>query len=88
MAEYRTFELNFSTILENGNAKAKVYLYDDETKFEDEIEYILSLQDIEKLGGNYIDNIAEFLLTKAIDKLIEQKKKYRETILNIYDEEK
>ena len=87
MSEYNTFQLNFSTILENGNAKAKVYLKDNETEFKDEIEYKIDMTDLEEWGGKYIDNVAEKLLTEAISKLIEQKKQYRETTFNIYDDD-
>lgn len=86
MAEYKTFEITFTTILENGEAKAKVYMKDNETEFKDEIEYKLDINEIDKLGGNYLDNVSEFLLDKAIDQLIEQKKDFRKTIQNVYDE--
>lgn len=87
MATYKTFEIQFETVLYNGDAKAKVYFSDSETEYEDEIEYKLDINDIDKFGGAYIDNVAEKLLNEAISKLIEQKKEYRKSILNIYDEE-
>ena len=87
MAEYKSYNISFSTTLENGSAVSKVYISDDETEFEDVIEYELSLEDIDKFGGKYIDNIAEFLLDKGDKALIEQRKEYRKNILNIYDED-
>ena len=60
MAEYKSYDISFSTILENGSVVAKVYIRDDETEFEDTITYDLSLEEIDKHGGKYIDNIAEF----------------------------
>lgn len=86
MPEYKTFEIKFSTILENGNAKARVCYRDNETNFEDFVEFKLKLANIEKFGGGYIDNVAENLMNEAIDKLIEQKKEHRASVLNIYDE--
>lgn len=86
MATYKTFDIQFETILYNGEAKAKVYFSDAETEYEDEIEYKLDINDIDNFGGTYIDNVAEKLLTEAINRLIEQKKEYRKSILNIYEE--
>lgn len=85
MANYKTFNISLSTQLDNGSAKAIVCFSDDETEFEDTIEYVLDIDEIDRLGGKYVDNVAEFLLNKATGVLIEQKKKYRESILNIYD---
>lgn len=84
MAEYKTFEISFSTILENGKATATVYMRDNETEFKDKIEFCLNLDEINEKGGNYIDNIAEFLIGKATEQLIEQKKKYRSETFNAY----
>jgi hypothetical protein len=84
--EYPTFNIRFSTILENGKAEAKVYFSDKETQFEDVRTYELDLKTLEEHRGDYIDNIAEGLMTAAIDNLIEQKKEYRKGILNAYDD--
>lgn len=86
MAEYKTFSLELTTTLNNGNAVSTIYIEDFDTKFKDKIEYFLDKDILVKKGGEYIDNIAEFLFNKAVDKLIEQKKEYRKTILNAYSD--
>lgn len=84
--EYKSYNISFSTILENGKAEAKVYFSDKETEFEDVITYVLDLQDLEKYRGDYIDNVAEDLMNQAITALIENKKEYRKGIFNCYDD--
>ena len=83
---YPTFNISFSTNLENGKAEAKVVFFDRETAYEDFLVYELDLKVLEELRGEYIDNVAENLMTDAIDRLIEQKKEYRKGILNAYDD--
>lgn len=86
MAEYRSFKLVVSTKLEDANATAIVRFEDAESGYKDELSSEICLKELDRVGGAYIDNIVEFLLNEAIDKLIDQKKAYRETIMNVYDE--
>lgn len=88
MSEHKTFELSFSTILEDKKASAKLCFKDNETGYSDTFKYDLCIDYITKYGGEYVDNIAEFLLGKAISRLIEQKKAYRKETLNVYNKEK
>lgn len=86
MAEYKTFNISLVTTLENGKGTAKVFFEDFDSGYTDERSYELNIDELDKLGGEYIDSVSEFLLDRAKECLIENKKKYRAEIINVYDD--